>query len=93
MRSRYTAHVLGVTEYLISTWSEHTRPASIELEDVHWLGLKIKRTEKGGEGDREGVVEFVARYKVGGRGYRLHEISRFSKQAGAWYYLDGEHVA
>ena len=32
----------------------------------------------------------MARYKVDGRGYRLHEISRFQQRASGWRYLDGE---
>ena len=38
-------------------------------------------------------VEFVARYKVNGRAHRLHEVSRFVREAGEggmrWFYLDG----
>jgi SEC-C motif-containing protein len=36
----------------------------------------------------------VARFKVGGRAHKLHEISNFARQADAagtprWYYVDG----
>jgi SEC-C motif-containing protein len=31
-------------------------------------------------------VEFVARYKVGGKAHRLHEISQFVRESGAWVY-------
>ena len=34
-------------------------------------------------------VEFVARYKVKGRAHRLHEVSRFVREGGRWFYLDG----
>jgi SEC-C motif-containing protein len=34
-------------------------------------------------------VEFVARYKVNGRAHRLHEVSRFVREQGRWFYLDG----
>ena len=34
-------------------------------------------------------MEFVARCRVGGRGHRLHETSRFVREAGQWLYLDG----
>lgn len=37
----------------------------------------------------EAFVEFVARYKVGGRAHRLHETSRFTFEDGHWYYVDG----
>jgi SEC-C motif-containing protein len=37
--------------------------------------------------DEQGTVEFVARYKVGGKAHRLHEISRFVRENGQWFYL------
>jgi SEC-C motif-containing protein len=36
------------------------------------------------------VVEFVARSKLGGRAHRLHETSRFVRDAGRWFYRDGD---
>jgi SEC-C motif-containing protein len=36
------------------------------------------------------IVEFVARYRVGNRAQRLHAPSRFVREGGRWYYLDGE---
>ncbi|MGD8236626.1 MAG: YchJ family metal-binding protein [Chromatiales bacterium] len=91
MRSRYTAFTLGEIPYLQRTWHPSTRPSSVQTDDkVRWLGLKIKRTGQGGADDVEGIVEFVARYKVDGRGHRLHEISRFVKENGQWFYVDGE---
>ena len=90
MRSRYTAFVLGEAEYLQQTWHERTRPSSLQLDDVRWLGLKICGVQQGGIDDEQGKVEFIARYKLNGRGYRLHEVSRFVKQGGRWFYLDGE---
>jgi len=93
MRSRYTAFTLDRISYLEKTWHPTSRPASIETDNnVRWLGLKIRRAEQGGADDEEGVVEFVARYKIDGRGYRLHEISRFAKENGQWLYVDGEMV-
>ncbi|CAH2796924.1 MAG: UPF0225 protein YchJ [uncultured Caballeronia sp.] len=36
-------------------------------------------------------VEFVARYKLGGRAFQLHETSRFEgAAAGRWVYVDGD---
>lgn len=35
-------------------------------------------------------VEFVARSKLGGRAERLHEISRFVREDGRWFYVDGD---
>jgi len=92
MRSRYTAYVLTREEYLWTTWHASTRPAQIGLEagnPVQWLSLTIQRTEAGTIGDSEGVVEFVARYKVNGKAGRLQETSRFLKENGQWFYVDG----
>lgn len=40
------------------------------------------------------TVEFVARFKVGGRAHRLHETSRFVCEATPdgerWFYVDGD---
>ncbi len=92
MRSRYSGYVLARKDYLLRTWHESTRPETLELDDssaIKWLGLKIVRTEAGGPGDAQGVVEFVARYKIGGKAHRLHEISRFVREGGQWFYLGG----
>lgn len=92
MRSRYSAYVRGLTEYLSATWHISTRPAQLTLTDIaetRWLGLDIR----GGHTQDldHAVVEFVARYRVGGASaQRLHEISRFVREDGRWYYLDGD---
>jgi SEC-C motif-containing protein len=91
MRSRYTAFVLQDLPYLLATWHPDTRPRNLTLDaGQRWLGLKIKRVEAGDVGDASGIVEFVARYKIAGRGYRLHEVSRFLYLNGAWLYVDGD---
>jgi len=94
MRSRYTAFVLSREHYLLSSWHPSTRPATLGLNGtgaVKWLGLKILGLEAGGEDDAEGRVEFVARYRRGGGpAARLHENSRFVREGGHWFYVDGE---
>ena len=92
MRSRYAAYVLGLDDYLKSTWHESTRPADVTAEQgLKWLGLTVKRAWDGGAD--EAFVEFVARYKVGGgRAERLHEVSRFVREGGRWFYVDGVFV-
>ena len=93
MRSRYAAYVLRDTDYLMATWHPHTRPASLDLDPAQrWLGLSINSVSAGGEHDTEGTVEFVARFKVHGRGHRLHERSRFVREQGLWFYWDGVFV-
>lgn len=92
MRSRYTAFVRGDVAYLLATWHPSTRPQRLEPEDgVKWLGLKVLRAPPARPHDHEGLVEFVARYKVGpNRAQRLHETSRFVHENGRWYYIDGQ---
>lgn len=93
MRSRYTANVLGARAYLLLSWHPDSRPRQLQIDpSMHWLGLKIRHTEQGQPGDLHGIVEFVARYKVHGRGHRLHELSRFQKVDQRWVYVDGETV-
>ena len=91
MRSRYTAYVLGQEDYLLATWHASTRPAALNLADdvgTKWLGLEVKRHQQIDE--NTAIVEFVARYRIAGRGHRLHEISRFVREDGRWFYVDGE---
>lgn len=91
MRSRYSAYVRQDRDYLLRTWDENTRPVDLALDDnTHWLGLRILRTEAGGIDDDTGLVEFIARCKQAGRADQLHEISRFVKKQGQWFYLDGK---
>lgn len=90
MRSRYSAYVLGLHGYLLDTWHPRTRPASLPPPEpgLHWLGLQLLRQQA--TAADAAVVEFVARSKLGGRAHRLHETSRFMREAGRWFYLDGE---
>ena len=88
MRSRYSAYVLGLLDYLLATWHPSTAPGDLELDAVKWLGLEVKAAAAQGDA---GVVEFVARYRdSSGRGQRLHEISRFVREKGQWFYVDGQ---
>ena len=92
MRSRYSAYVLALEPYLLATWHTSTRPSPPLFDGAdnpRWLGLEIKRHEM--NGTDSAIVEFVARYKVGGRAHRLHEISRFVREDGRWLYVDGDH--
>ncbi len=94
MRSRYSAYVLGDVDYLLATWHPSTRPADPALDRPgvrRWLGLDVRTHQRVGEA--AATVEFIARSRVGGQpADRLHEISRFVREDGRWYYLDGEFV-
>jgi SEC-C motif-containing protein len=90
MRSRYSAFVLGLRDYLLATWHISTRPADLEPDPpgMKWLGLDVKRAIQ--QDADHATVEFVARSKLAGRAHRLHELSRFVREQGRWYYVDGD---
>jgi SEC-C motif domain protein len=92
MRSRYTAYVIGRSDYLHLTWAPVSRPRSLDLEaeKVKWLGLEIHRCTAGLATDDEGEVAFTASFIAAGMLCRLLENSRFTRVAGKWLYVDGD---
>ncbi|QVQ26892.1 YchJ family protein [Achromobacter deleyi] len=90
MRSRYSAFVLEKLPYLLATWHPSTRPASLEPNpaDLKWLGLEVKAAAA--QDADHATVEFVARSRQAGRASRMHEISRFVREGGQWFYVDGD---
>lgn len=92
MRSRYCAFVLERREYLLQTWHASRRPESLEFGlGVKWLGLEVRRHHVVNTTHAE--VEFVARQKpAGAPAMRMHERSRFVRELGRWYYVDGEMI-
>jgi SEC-C motif-containing protein len=88
MRSRYSAYVLGLHEYLLATWHPSTRPDVLDPHSpgLRWLGLDVRgHTLQDAD---HATVDFVARSKLGGRAQRMHELSRFVREAGRWFYVD-----
>ncbi|WP_322409347.1 YchJ family protein [Microbacterium invictum] len=91
MRSRFRAFRDGDVAWLLRTWHPSTRPKTLDLkDDPVWRGLQIVDTVGGGSGDAEGVVEFRATYRTGGGVGILHERSRFVREDGRWFYVDGD---
>ena len=89
MRSRYTAFVQGRADYLLATWHPSHRPESLDFDAAaQWLGLEVRGHWVKDADHAE--VEFVARHRLGGRAVRLHERSRFLREGGRWYYVDGD---
>jgi SEC-C motif domain protein len=90
MRSRYSAYVLELGDYLLATWHPGTRPAEpLHFEPgLKWLGLEVREHRPVDEDHAE--VLFVARSKLGGRAHRLVERSRFVREGGRWFYVDGD---
>jgi SEC-C motif-containing protein len=98
MRSRYTAYVKGVMQYLYDTTHPEYRAgynhdATKEWsENSQWKGLEILSVKGGTAEDDIGDVEFKAFY-VGNKVEQTHhEVGRFRKVDGAWYFTDGVMV-
>jgi SEC-C motif-containing protein len=98
MRSRYTAYATKDVDYLIASWhpdcgAEKWRNSILEsFTQTMWLDLRIL-SEIAGSHDREGFVEFSARYQEGSSNKVsvMHERSRFIQLNERWYYIDGIH--
>lgn len=94
MRSRYTAFVIKQADYLIRTWHPSCHAAAFRADieagfaSTQWLGLTVfeQSMEKTGT---EGYVSFVARFNENGKSGAIIERSRFLKEDGQWYYIDG----
>jgi SEC-C motif domain protein len=90
MRSRYVAFALKLDDYLLATWHPQTCPEELApgALERRWLGLKVLRHDP--TAADSAVVEFIARYKSGGRAHELRETSRFVREDGRWLYVDGD---
>lgn len=90
MRSRYTAFVCEDAAYLQATWAPQHRPAHLDFDPrTRWLGLEV-RAHRAVDAEHA-EVEFVARQRdAAGRAHRLHERSRFVREGGRWFYVDGD---
>lgn len=98
MRSRFSAFAVGDAAYLLRTWDPTTRPESVDLDpELRWYRLDINDTTGGGPFEDWGTVDFTAHYKpmLGTQAPRgiQRENSRFRRQDGAWFYLDGTLIS
>lgn len=96
MRSRFTAFAVSDAAHLLATWHPSTRPGTLDLDEaVLWQRLDILATS-GGPFDDAARVEFAAHYRSRPgtppeervRGVQ-RENSRFVRESGRWYYVDG----
>ena len=94
MRSRFSAFVLGLSDYLVETTHPKNRKpglkAAIErsMGAVRWRSLTIVSTSNGAMADKIGKVEFIAEFGRGGEIHQHREHSRFRRHRGVWKYLD-----
>ncbi|STH35460.1 SEC-C motif domain-containing protein [Escherichia coli] len=92
--SRYCAFVMQDADYLIKTWHPSCGAAALRAELIagfahtEWLGLTVFE-HCWQDVDNIGFVSFVARFTEGGKTGAIIERSRFLKENGQWYYIDG----
>jgi SEC-C motif-containing protein len=96
MRSRYSAFVIGSSQYLIDSThiSQRENYSITDIEawakESHWQKLEIIDCKKGLSGDSTGEVEFKAYYRDSKNTLHIHhEKSVFQKENGDWFYSNG----
>ena len=93
MRSRYSAFIVKEYDYLEETLDPQTffdfdnEANRAWAESVELFKLEILRAEESGN---KAVVEFKAHFRQDGAEHIHHEISKFRKQAGVWYFREGK---
>lgn len=90
MRSRFSAFAVGDPDYLLTTWHPSTRPAEMRLDaDRRWYRLDILSVSGGSPFETSGTVEFEAFHRSSDGAGSQHEVSRFVREDGRWFYVDG----
>ncbi len=98
MRARYSAYVRLKTDYLYDTTHPDYRQGYDHkgtrewAESAEWDGLEILGSRKGGAGDNDGEVEFIARYRLKGTQHEHHELAHFRREKGNWFFTEGSMV-
>lgn len=92
MRSRYSAYVLGLIDYVVQTTvpnqqAQLDRQAMLQWsKDTDWKGLQIIKTQKMDK--THDKVEFKAYFQHEQQQQIHHEISYFVQIEQKWYFLD-----
>jgi SEC-C motif-containing protein len=98
MRSRYTAYAVQDIDYLESTLDtnqlrDFDKDATARwARESSWIGLEIVGTSAGSSVDKDGSVEFEARYERDGEVHKHREISWFRRIDGRWLYSGGKEA-
>ena len=99
MRSRYSAYVEKNLDYIKKTMQDPALSKFINTEranmafakdNLEWLGLTVVKSYYDSKNNDIGYVEFIAKYKSNSVENVIHELSKFYRKDGRWYYVDGE---
>lgn len=100
MRSKYSAHVIIDSQYIIDSnhFSTRGNQTKIEIEawakNCTWQKLEIISTFKGLENDLEDEVEFKAYYiNITHKPQTHHEKSTFKKMNDQWFFVNGKVIS
>lgn len=98
LRARYTAHVKLEMDFV----KESTHPEQLGkyepttarswAEKSVWEKLEIVDRQGGGPDDDQGEIEFIAHFSQKGKSKTHHELAQFKKEAGKWFFYDGQGV-
>ncbi|MCQ4323424.1 hypothetical protein CXK94_04150 [Stutzerimonas stutzeri] len=94
MRSRYSAYVLGLIDYLQAT-TLPAQQAALDLEamrrwslDSTWLGLEVEENAVLGGKPEHALVTFTAHWHDQNGEHAHRERSAFVQRNGHWYFID-----
>jgi len=95
MRSRYTAYTLANMAYIKKTMRGKPLDGFNEAEaetwakQDEWAGLEVLKSSMEDSNADIGYVEFIASYKDQGKKQSIHELSKFQRIEGKWFYTSG----
>jgi len=94
MRSRYSAYVLGLIDYLQAT-TLPAQQAALDLDGMRhwslestWLGLEVGESTVLGGKPEHALVSFTARWHDQSGEHVHQERSAFVQNDGHWYFID-----
>ncbi len=98
MRSRYTAFTQANIDYIQQTMigaalkNFDAKQTALWAKQANWLGLMVVKAKPGEIADKQGFVEFIARFREQGTLQKIHELSEFHCIDGRWFYVNGRHL-
>jgi len=94
MRARYSAYVLKLIDFIIVTYhsscnAERDADGINTSANLDWQRLDVLSAPEVNDNTTIGFVEFKAYLLDDDVEHCMHERSRFIKEDGLWYYIDG----
>ena len=97
MRSRYSAYVFGLVDYVVATTLPIQQPnldrAGIEAwsRSSQWLGLTVHQHQITAQSPDHAWVRFSARWRDAQGEHQHDERSAFVRVNDRWYFIDPNH--